>query len=77
MSDVVFTSAFLIVTTPEMTVKGDWVEFISSSGDGKIRRYMTREAARGMVEILGRLLAEADTAPSNVVPIWGGHSQPL
>ena len=75
--DTVFVASFVIEEVPDIRVTGQWVEFVSASGDGMVKRYMTRHAALGMVEVLARVLAGAGPDADNVVPIRGGHSQPL
>jgi hypothetical protein len=73
LSDIVFTTAFVITQTPEITVRGDWVEFISQSGDGKIKRYMTRDAAVGMIEAVRIALERAAKVADNVISIRCRH----
>lgn len=73
MTEILFTTAFVITEAPDIAVKGDWVEFISQSGDGKIKRFMTRAAARAMVETLHLALQAADEMPGNVVSIRKDH----
>jgi len=73
MVDTVFVSAFVITGCPKITIKGAWVEFISESGDGTVKRFMTRPAAIQMIDRLSRALAETDADFTNVVLFRGDH----